>query len=87
MAAEPSPLLTVARTRKTTEKPYDPGPDLDRAQRAYEKAERAWLAAAAERREAARRARSRGQWTWGQIAKRYKVNQHRAREIAHPRGK
>lgn len=81
-----SPALLVAgRGRRTAG--YQPGPDLDRAQRAFEKAERAWLAAAAERRAAAVRARDLGEWTWPQIAARYKVNQHRAREIAYPRGK
>ena len=81
-----SPALMVAgRGRRTAG--YAPGPDLDRAQRAFEKAERAWLAAAAERRDAARRARDLGGWTWGQVAQHYGVNQHRAREIAYPRGK
>lgn len=76
--------MTVGRGRRTVVLDYDPRADLDRAQRAYERAEKAWLAATAERRAAALRARGGG-WTWGRIAARLKVNQHRAREIAYPR--
>jgi hypothetical protein len=83
-----TPLLVVGRGRRRTipaPDGYDADADLRRAQRAFEKAEQVWLAAAAERRAAAIRAREIAHYKWPKVAAAYKVNQHRAREIAYPR--